>query len=54
MLMLEAAKGIELPITTWSTVQREFIPLLSGLYYCLPAGGTATKEKINQVIIEEM
>jgi predicted ATP-binding protein involved in virulence len=54
MLMLRAANGIELPITTWSTGQREFIPLLSGIYYCLPPSAVRQKDKIQCVIIEEL
>ncbi|MCU0285540.1 MAG: ATP-binding protein [Acidobacteria bacterium] len=54
MVMLKTINNIELPITTWSTGQREFIPLLAGIYYCLPPARFAQKNKITRVIIEEM
>lgn len=54
MVMLKTANNIELPITTWSTGQREFVPLLAGIYYCLPPARVSQKNKITRVIIEEM
>lgn len=54
MVMLKTGNDIELPITTWSTGQREFIPLLAGIYYCLPPARVSQKNKITRVIIEEM
>jgi len=54
MVMLKTAENIDLPITTWSTGQREFIPLLAGIYYCLPPARVSQKNKITRVIIEEM
>ncbi|MDQ1354963.1 MAG: hypothetical protein QG657_5272, partial [Acidobacteriota bacterium] len=54
MVMLKTGDDIELPITTWSTGQREFIPLLAGIYYCLPPARVSQKNKITRVIIEEM
>jgi hypothetical protein len=54
MVMLKTGNNIELPITTWSTGQREFIPLLAGIYYCLPAAKVSQKNKITRVIIEEI
>jgi hypothetical protein len=54
MVMLKTGNSIELPITTCSTGQREFIPLLAGIYYCLPAARVSHKDKITRVIIEEI
>lgn len=54
MVMLKTGNGIELPITTWSTGQREFIPLLAGIYYCLPPTKATKNITIKRVIIEEM
>jgi len=54
MVMLKTGNDIELPITTWSTGQREFIPLLAGIYYCLPPARVSQKNKITRIIIEEM
>jgi AAA15 family ATPase/GTPase len=54
MLMLITKDGVRLPITTWSSGQREFVPLLCGLYFCLPAGGTRRRKNLSTIIIEEL
>ena len=43
----------QLPFMTWSTGQREFAPLLLGLYWLMPSGKVQKKDNINWVIIEE-
>ena len=43
----------QLPFMTWSTGQREFTPLLLGLYWLMPSGKARKKDNINWVIIEE-
>ncbi|MBP7096452.1 MAG: ATP-binding protein [Spirochaetia bacterium] len=43
----------ELPIMTWSTGQREFTPLLLGLYHLMPPSGASKKGDIDTIIIEE-
>ncbi len=45
--------GSQLPFMVWSTGQREFTPLLLGLYWLMPSGKAQKKDKINWVIIEE-
>ena len=45
--------GTQLPFMTWSTGQREFAPLLLGLYWLMPSGRVQKKDNINWVIIEE-
>ncbi|NPV38957.1 MAG: ATP-binding protein [Brevinematales bacterium] len=52
-LMLEVKDGVRLPIMTWSTGQREFTPLLLGLYYLLPSAGAGKRKDVDEVIIEE-
>lgn len=42
-----------LSFMTWSAGQREFTPLLLGLYWLLPAGGVPTREQFESVVIEE-
>ena len=42
-----------LPYTAWSAGQREFTPLLLGLYWLCPAGGTSRRDEIEWVVIEE-
>jgi hypothetical protein len=51
-IVLDVA-GTQLPFMTWSTGQREFAPLLLGLYWLMPSGKVQKKDNINWVIIEE-
>lgn len=46
-------EGSQLPFMVWSTGQREFVPLLMGLYQLLPSGGRKKKNNLNWVVIEE-
>lgn len=43
----------QLPFMVWSTGQREFVPLLMGLYRLMPSGGARKKKNFNWVVIEE-
>lgn len=45
---------MQLPIPFWSAGQREFMPLLLGLYYLAPPSRAPQKGKIETVIIEEL
>ena len=45
--------GNNLPFMVWSAGQREFIPLLLGLYALMPSGRTAKSPDIDWVVIEE-
>ena len=51
-IVLDVA-GSQLPFMVWSTGQREFTPLLLGLYWLMPSGKVRKKDNINWVIIEE-
>ena len=51
-IVLDVA-GSQLPFMVWSTGQREFTPLLLGLYWLMPSGKARKKDNINWVIIEE-
>ena len=51
-MVLDVA-GTQLPFMVWSTGQREFAPLLLGLYRLMPSGGAQKKKNINWVVIEE-
>ncbi len=51
-IVLDVA-GTQLPFMTWSTGQREFTPLLLGLYWLMPSGKVRKKDSIDWVIIEE-
>jgi hypothetical protein len=51
-IMLEVA-GVSMPIMTWSAGQREFAPLLLGLFWLLPSAKVSKKQGVNWVIVEE-
>ena len=51
-IVLDVA-GTQLPFMTWSTGQREFAPLLLGMYWLMPSGKVQKKDNIDWVIIEE-
>ena len=51
-IVLDVA-GSQLPFMIWSTGQREFTPLLLGLYWLMPSGKAGKKDNINWVVIEE-
>ncbi len=46
-------KAAGLPYLVWSAGQREFIPLLMGLYWLIPAGAIKKQPNIDWVVIEE-
>ena len=48
-------KGLSegLPYLAWSAGQREFVPLLLGLYWLCPAGKVSKRDQIEWVVIEE-
>ncbi|MCS6805601.1 MAG: ATP-binding protein [Acidobacteriota bacterium] len=48
----DASKSI--PYLAWSAGQREFVPLLMGLYWLMPAAKVKRRDQINWVIIEEL
>lgn len=51
-IVLKVAGNL-LPFMVWSTGQREFVPLLMGLYQLMPAGGNGKKNNFKWVVIEE-
>jgi AAA domain, putative AbiEii toxin, Type IV TA system len=52
-LRLRYAKRVQLPFMTWSAGQREFTPLLLGLYHVLPPRKVKKHKGIDWVVIEE-
>ncbi len=48
------ASGADLPFMVWSAGQREFVPLLLGMYWLMPPAKVAKRDKIEWVIIEEL
>jgi hypothetical protein len=47
------ANGNPLPFMVWSAGQREFVPLLLGLYWLMPPAAITTRDNIKWVVIEE-
>ena len=52
-LVLNVEEGLPLPYLVWSAGQREFVPLLLGLYWLLPASKVPTRNALEWVVIEE-
>jgi hypothetical protein len=54
-LVLSASESGEgLPFVVWSAGQREFVPLLLGLYWLMTSAGASRRKGINWVVIEEL
>lgn len=53
-LVLGPEKGSALPYMVWSAGQREFVPLLLGLYWLMPPARVARRGDIDWVVIEEL
>jgi hypothetical protein len=47
-------KRKNLPYMVWSAGQREFIPLLLGLYWLMPSAKTPMRENLRWVVLEEL
>lgn len=54
VLEVDGNTQMQLPIPFWSAGQREFMPLLLGLYYLAPSSRVPQKGRIETVIIEEL
>jgi|SRR5215510_3086051 len=52
-LRFEGTQGTSLPFMTWTAGQREFTPLLLGLYHLLPPRKEKKDDDIDWVVIEE-
>jgi len=46
--------GSDLPYLVWSAGQREFVPLLLGLYWLIPPAKISRRGKLQWVVIEEL
>ncbi len=53
LVLSNGSDGSSLPYLVWSAGQREFVPLLLGLYWLLPASRVALRDEIRWVVIEE-
>jgi len=54
LLLVSPNQTARLPFMLWSAGQREFVPLLLGLYWLLPPTKTPRRRAIQWVIIEEL
>ena len=52
-IVLKTPEGAVLPYLVWSAGQREFTPLLLGLYWLLPPSKTSRRQGLRWAIIEE-
>ncbi|MDB6132764.1 MAG: uncharacterized protein JWM59_1007 [Verrucomicrobiales bacterium] len=52
-LVLQRGDEKPLPFIVWSAGQREFSPLLLGLYHLMPAGKVSRRQGIDWVVLEE-
>ena len=52
-LVLSRGKGKTLPYLVWSAGQREFVPLLLGLYWLMPPSRVPRRGRLEWVVIEE-
>lgn len=53
LVLRRNTEGAGIPFLAWSAGQREFVPLLMGLYWLMPPGKISRREKLTWVIIEE-
>lgn len=51
--VLEYGDHARLPYMAWTAGQREFMPLLLGLYHLLPAGNAPKRKEVQWAVIEE-
>lgn len=52
-LVLQRGTEKSLPFMVWSAGQREFSPLLLGLYHLMPAGKVSRRKGVDWVVLEE-
>ncbi|MGN6112702.1 MAG: AAA family ATPase [Luteimonas sp.] len=53
-IVLSPESGVMLPYLVWSAGQREFVPLLLGLYWLMPPGATSRRGAVKTVVLEEV
>lgn len=54
LVLTSTERRSTLPYLVWSAGQREFIPLLLGLYWLLPPAAVSLREEIEWVLLEEI
>jgi hypothetical protein len=50
----KAATGKDIPFMAWSAGQREFVPLLLGMYWLMPPARVPRRDSVQWVVIEEL
>lgn len=53
-IVLSPKPNVSLPYLVWSAGQREFVPLLLGLYWLMPPGATPMRGAVRTVVLEEI
>ncbi len=54
LVLIKKGQTAQLPFTVWSAGQREFVPLLLGLYWLMPPTKVKRHEAVEWVMIEEL
>lgn len=54
LVLTAGGENQPLPFMVWSAGQREFVPLLLGLYYLLTPAGASRRSGVDWVVIEEL
>jgi hypothetical protein len=54
LVLARSESDPSIPFMTWSAGQREFVPLLMGLYWLMPASKVSRREAIEWAVIEEL
>ncbi|MBM4084287.1 MAG: ATP-binding protein, partial [Planctomycetes bacterium] len=54
LVLRHSATSKAIPYMAWSAGQREFVPLLMGLYWLMPSARVKRRENLNWVVIEEL
>ncbi|MCX7044911.1 MAG: AAA family ATPase [Candidatus Sumerlaeota bacterium] len=54
MVLSTGEKTPVLPFMVWSAGQREFVPLMLGLYWLMTSGGSSRRKGVKWVVIEEL
>lgn len=53
IVLVNPTSGVSLPYLVWSAGQREFVPLLLGLYWLIPSTRVSRRGSLKWVVIEE-
>lgn len=54
MVLSAGGNAPPLPFMVWSAGQREFVPLMLGLYWLMTAGGAPRRKGVKWVVVEEL